>query len=290
MLRSMTAYGRKVVTMPVGRFVVEIQSINRRHLDVNPVLPSELLRFDPDVRKWVSEAVSRGKVTVYVRANFDQTPVVVSVNKPLAKQVKTVCEDLEKDLNFGRGISLDTLIKTPGILVFDEDLKNEELYRGALCEAITGALEEVIGMKEAEGKSLQEDILKRLATLERDIEIIQAKAPGATERYRKRLQERVEEALEGTEDERILREVAIFAEKVDIAEEITRFHSHLKQFQELISSDKTSIGKTLEFLVQEMTRETNTIGSKSSDVTVARLVVDMKSEIERIREQIQNVE
>lgn len=296
MLKSMTAYGRGSALTPLGRFVAEIQSVNRKYLEINTALPRELMRFEIDVKKWAAAQIFRGQVNIRIFAHFDKVaPVAVTPNLPLVRQLKAAWDKIAEELGIpeNRGFSLSMLAKENDVLVFEEDLKEESQYRGALQSAIEEALKYLMEMKAREGTELQRDIASRLEKMRQWIGRIAEKAPGATSKYRQKLIERLEEVLPGSveNEERILREVCVYAEKIDIAEELTRFESHLKQFNDLmISGTVGSVAKTLEFLLQELNREVNTIGSKSSDVDVSHLVVDIKSELERIREQIQNVE
>lgn len=295
MLKSMTAYGRACSISPIGHFVVEIQSVNRKHLEINTFLPKELLRFDADVKKWIAAQVGRGQVNVKISVTFDrESPLVVTPNIALAKQIKSAWDAiaLELQLPSEKGFTLSMLSETSGLLLYEEDVQDEEVYRNALHQAVLEALEKLMSMKLREGEILHKDIATRFDKMAPMIKEIAIKAPGATERFRQRLLERLEEVMSGNieHEERLLREVCVYAEKVDIAEELTRFDSHLQQVSALLQSDGQAIGKTLEFLVQELNREINTISSKSADMDVARLVVDIKSELERIREQIQNIE
>lgn len=295
MLRSMTAYGRATVKNRLGRLSVELQSVNRKHLEINTYLPPELIRYDVDLKKWVSEFVGRGQVNVRVFIMFDETcPVTIIPNMALAKQLV----EAWKKLGSGLSLTVDdkmltsALARNDDILTYDIDISDEGKYRDILRETTSEALHKLMAMKTTEGEALYNDITARVDILARLIEEIAIKAPGATERYRKKLSERIQEVL-GTEidhEEKLAREVCVFAEKIDIAEEITRFHSHLQQFRSLLKSDEQAVGKTLEFLVQELNREANTIGSKSSDIEVTQRVIGIKTELERIREQIQNVE
>lgn len=295
MLKSMTAYGRACSVSSIGHFTVEIQSVNRKHLEINTFLPKELLRFDADVKKWIAVRVGRGQVNVKISVTFDRvSPLVVTPNIALAKQIKSAWDAiaLELQLPVEKGFTLSMLSEISGLLLYDEDVQDEEIYRNALHQAVSEALEKLMTMKLREGEILHKDIAARFDKMVPLIKEIAIKAPGATERFRQRLLERLEEVMAGNveHEERLLREVCVYAEKVDIAEELTRFDSHLEQVKALLKSDGQAIGKTLEFLVQELNREINTISSKSSDMDVSRLAVDIKSELERIREQIQNIE
>lgn len=298
MLKSMTAYGRASVNSEMGRLSVELQSVNRKHLEINMLLPKEFARFDGEVRKWIGVLVGRGQVTIKVRMTFEGLgPVVVSPNFSLAGQIKEAWEKLAGE--FGLPLTPDALLgllsQQEDILLYDEDLHDEEKYRLVLKEGIDQALQKFVEMKLTEGKALHHDIVGRFALLRKWIDEIALRAPGATSRYREKLKERLDEALGASieNEDRILREVCVYADRIDITEELTRFNSHLKQIGSLLegeSKGSEGIGKTLEFIVQELNREINTISSKSSDIEVSRFVISIKSELERIREQIQNIE
>lgn len=295
MLKSMTAYGRSCVIFPLGRFSVEIQSVNRKHLEINTSLPNEFLRFDADLKKWISEVVGRGQVNVKVRVFFEkESPLTVVPNVALATQIQKAWKELAASLKIAieeKGL-LDVLSRTENILLYSEELQDEQEYKKALKGSVEQALMQLLEMKNKEGQVLYEDISARLHTLQLLIKHIAVKAPGATLKYREKLLERLKEVLGASieNEERVLREVCVYADKIDIVEELTRFNSHLQQARHLLDSKEQAIGKNLEFLLQELNREVNTIGSKSSDVDIARCVIEIKTELERIREQIQNIE
>jgi len=292
----MTAYSRSVLIVPLGRFVVELQSVNRKFLEVNTFLPRALIRFDGDIKKWVGQAVHRGLVNVRVNVAFDQVASTMVVpNLPLAAQLKDAWSQIAQHVGLpDTQLSLSLLSKEEGILLYDEELQDEEQIREALSTVTTQALAQLVQMKIREGAALQADILQRLQILKSAIDTITQRAPDAVKKYREKLLIKLQESLLqlplSENDERLMKEVCLFADKVDIAEEITRFNSHLQQFHLILNKDQEGVGKTLEFLVQELNRETNTIGAKASDPEIARLVIEIKSELERIREQIQNVE
>lgn len=295
MLRSMTAYGRSSKESAIGRLTVEIQSINRKHLEINVILPRELIRFDTEVKKWISSVVGRGQITVKFSVVFNQNnPVTVSANVPLALKIQEAAQQLTSALKLSSSheFTLNLLAQQPGILLFEEQMENEELYRETLYEGFNEALQHFLGMKMQEGHAIFIEISQRLGVLHQEIKQIARYAPDATKRYRERLTERLKEFSSGTleAEERVLRELGIFAERIDISEEVTLFEAHLKQFSEVISIKNESVAKTLEFLLQELNREINTIGSKSTDLEVSRRVVEVKSILEKIREIIQNVE
>lgn len=295
MLKSMTAYGRSSIKVDVGHIVIEIQSVNRKHLEIAVVLPKELELFDIEIKKWISALVHRGSVAVKVIASFEsKVPFIVQPNLPLAKQIKEAWDKIAQHLHLqDEEFNLSLLASVPDILIIEENYEYEELYRQHLKAAVEVALKGFMQMKIKEGALLQIDLNNRLIHIHKTMQNIEKRTPYASQKYRDKLMARLEELAPGhvENEERILREVALFAEKIDITEEITRFFCHLTRFEELmLSTDTHAIGKTLEFILQELSREINTIGSKSSDMEIARLVIDIKSELERIREQIQNIE
>lgn len=294
MLKSMTAYSRVAFHSEVGDFVVEIQSVNRKFLEINASLPKELAYFEIELKKWMLPFVSRGQVMIKVSVSYENSlPILVHPNFPLAKELKKACDELAQGLHF-EGASFLSLIlaQTEGVLLFEDNLQEEDRYRSTLKQALEQAVEKFVTMKLQEGAILQADILERVQKIRHIMTLIEQKVPNATKKYREKLIARLEEVLPGRmeNDDRILREVAVYAEKIDIAEEVIRFFYHLTHFEDLIKSETHSIGKTLEFVLQELNRESNTVGSKSADLEISRYVIDIKSELERIREQIQNVE
>ncbi len=291
----MTACGRATLRVPLGHFTVELYSVNRRHLEINNCFPQEFLCFDVDLKKWIASAVSRGFVTAKLVAQFDkETPVKFRPNFALARQMKEAWDEIADDLQLPPecGFKLEMLKDIEQIILFEDNSSVIEAFREVLYEVVHSALQRLVEMKETEGLALSEDILTRLKNITAVIEEITVLTPGAPKRYQAELQKRLEELLPGRieNEERILRELCIYAEKLDVSEELTRLKSHAAQFASLIQAASTSAGKTLEFLVQEMNREINTVGSKASELKISQLVIVIKSELERIREQIQNVE
>ena len=292
----MTGYARASFESSIGRFSIELQCVNRKHLEINTSLPKELLRYDGDIKRWISSAIGRGNVTVKINVSFDkESPLIVLPNLALIRQLKKAWETISTDLNLHISDNelLQIISHEDNLLVYDEADHDEDLYRQALKTITEEALQRLLAMKEYEGKILHDDISSRFSKLATIIKVIEHKAPGATERYRQRLTERLKEVSTTTTDldERLLKEVCLYAERIDIAEELVRFHSHLQQVTKLLNSNENQgVGKPLEFLIQELNREINTIGSKSSDIEVSHGVIEMKTELERIREQIQNIE
>ncbi|CAF23384.1 YicC/YloC family endoribonuclease [Candidatus Protochlamydia amoebophila] len=294
MLKSMTAFGRATFNTEMGHFTVEIQSVNRKFLEINVSLPPELSYFDVEIKKWIHPFITRGQVSVKITASFEgKSPFIIVPNLALARQMKAAWEEIARETGFEMDeIKLSLLSKADDILLFEENRSEEDAYRRILRQVLDQALTSFIQMKSHEGAVLQGDILARAEKIRRAIKMIEERSPFATKKYREKLLARLEEILPGQieNEERILREIALFAEKIDVVEEIVRFDCHLTRFEERVQSADASVGKTLEFILQELGREVNTVGSKSSDIEIAKLVIDIKSELERIREQIQNIE
>lgn len=294
MLKSMTAYGRGSFVSPVGHFTVEIQSVNRKFLDINVSLPKELLRYEIDIKKWIAKHVVRGQVNVRVSIDYEEiSPLIVKPNLPLARQLKAAWDKIADDLGFPKEtVNLSLFADVKELLAVEEEIEDERPYRDAIKESLDRALKAFVKMKGDEGSVLEKDVLSRMGRLRQWMEEIAQNVSGATNRYREKLKGRLEEIAPSCvdNDERLLREVAVFAEKVDIAEEVTRFLSHLKHFDEVVQSSSEGVAKTLEFILQEIGREINTIGSKASDIDITRRVVDIKTVLEQVKEQIQNIE
>jgi uncharacterized protein (TIGR00255 family) len=291
----MTAYGRATRATSLATWVVEIHTVNRKFLDIHVILPKEFLRFDLDVRRWISEAMFRGQVTVRIALQIED--VVAHTFQSSLKVLKNLKETWEKiagDLGYDpkESVTFPFLTAQLPTAVSHDIVAFEDEQRQALKEAIHAALEEVMQMKQREGKSIEQDILMRLEIIEGDCAKVEKLSSSAPTYYRTKLQERIQELgqLKKEDEDRILREIVIFAEKTDITEELTRLRSHILQFRHYLEVEEKSIGKTLEFLTQEMNREMNTLAAKSADSEIAHSSINMKSELEKIREQVQNIE
>jgi uncharacterized protein (TIGR00255 family) len=292
MLKSMTAYGRASVTTKAGHFILEIQSVNRKFLEISVFLPRELSQFDIEIKKWLIPYLARGQVSVKVSAFFEESlPLIVKPNLSLARQVKKAWDEIAQELKFNLDeVQLSFLTSTEGLLNYEDNQAEEETYRQILKQVFEMALKNFLKMKMQEGAVLQADIMGRLKHIRKTMAEIEQKIPDAPKRFRDKLIARLEELLPGRieNEERILREIALFTEKMNISEEVTRFFCHMAHVEELIDSSLLSVGKTLEFVLQELNREINTLGNKFPDS--GRAVIEIKSELECIREQIQNIE
>lgn len=293
MLKSMTAYGRIEKRSSLGAVTAEIQSLNRKFLDLSVSLPKELSPLDVSVRKKTSSIMRRGKVNVKIGVEYtDETPVSVKANLPLARQIKDAWENMEKELHIASEIDLKIVAQMPDVMQFTVKQNIAEEWEELVLEAVGEVLNQVQEMQKREGEAIAADFTDRIEKLRAMMEQVNTLTPQVKDRNREKLRQTLSQIIENGDEleERLLKEACIFAEKIDIAEEVTRFFSHLSQFQIKMDNAQEPVGKTLEFLLQEMQREVNTVGSKAQDLEISRLVVEMKTEIERIREQVQNVE
>ena len=288
----MTGYGRGEATGHGFRFVVELQSFNRKHLDIALTLPRPLYPLEPRVREKIQSVASRGRVqagcTVLPEGGQAATGVI---DLNLARLYAESMRQLQKDLGLEGGISVDTVLRAPGVLLAPgQDLDPEAVWP-ALDGALQNALNGLLVMRETEGAALTQDLAARIAILRTCAAEVRARVPEIAALHRKQLLERLQAAeVDLTADpERLLRELALFADRSDISEELTRLESHFQQLEKLLGQ-AGALGRTLEFLTQEVARELNTLSVKSNDVAVSHWVVNAKTELEKIREQVQNIE
>jgi len=292
LLKSMTAFGKGVCENEAGRFTVEIQTLNRKFLEINFNFPKEYALVEPDVRKVISKCIRRGKANTYLSVDlYAAQNSLLRVNVDMARQLVDAYRKLKDQLGLAGDVDVALLAQNRDIVKLDEELLASEQYQNGVITAVKKSLEGVESMRIAEGREIEKDFRTRLKEIESKIDEIDKQGDNAPNRYRDRLIERVKMVVEQKEnlDERIMQEIAIFSEKIDISEELLRLRSHIKQFFSFIDS-KDAVGRSLEFLLQEMNREVNTIGSKSAEADISRLIVELKSELEKIREQVQNVE
>jgi uncharacterized protein (TIGR00255 family) len=290
MIKSMTACGRGVAESQGAHIVVELQAVNRKHLDIQVHLPRTLSFFETKVRTLLGSLVVRGQISVRISASFsDKAPYKVLPNLALAEEVKKAWNELGKRIG-GEGFKPEYLTALPEIISVEFSREEEEWLWTTLSQAIEKALHELNKMKEEEGKTLYHDFLHRLELIETHLQKIERLSVGGKERLRVKLESRLREVLlEEQIDERSAREMALIADKIDITEELVRFRSHTAQIKAYLVK-QGAFGKTLEFLLQELGREINTLGAKSPDADITGEVILVKTEIERMKEQVQNVE
>ena len=292
MVKSMTGYGRAVETVNGREFTVEIRSVNNRYLDCTVKLPRSFSFAEEAVKAAVKAAVSRGKVDVYISVRSEtEADVQVTLNKPVLEGYLAAMRQMVADYGVRDDISVSTLSRMSDIFVVDKPKADEDQLKADLLSVVDKALAAYDAMRVTEGLALENDLRSRANTILELVKQVEEQNPKTVSDYRKRLEEKMREVLEtkSIDESRILTEAAIFADKVAVDEETVRLRSHLEQMDEMLRGNG-GIGRKLDFLLQEMNREANTTGSKCTDVKVARIVVDIKAELEKIREQTQNIE
>ena len=292
MVKSMTGYGRAVETVNGREFTVEIRSVNNRYLDCTVKLPRSFSFAEEAVKAAVKAAVSRGKVDVYITVRSEtEADVQVTLNKPVVEGYLAAMRQMVAEYGVADDISVSVLSRMSDVFVVDKPKADEDQLKADLLSVVDKALAAYDQMRITEGLALENDLRSRAATILELVAQVEELNPKTVSDYRKRLEEKMREILENKsiDESRILTEAAIFADKVAVDEETVRLRSHLEQMDAMLSGSGGN-GRKLDFLLQEMNREANTTGSKCSDVKVARIVVDIKAELEKIREQTQNIE
>ena len=298
MPKSMTGYGRAQRLADGKDVLVEIRAVNHRYYEFSARLPRTCMYLEEKLKTFLNGKIARGKVEVSVTITRpDGKDAQIAVNRSVAEGYVNALRMLNEEMGenganwLDDDITLSSLLRLPDVFTVTKEQEDENAVWAVVSEAAAEALDSFVSMRKAEGERLASDLTGKLSGLEAMLKQVEAIEPGVAESYRLKLLAKLKELLGDTniDEQRILTETAIFAEKTAIDEETVRLHSHISQFRTLIASDEP-VGRKLDFLVQEMNREVNTIGSKAQDLSITRLVVDMKSEIEKIREQIQNIE
>ena len=292
MVKSMTGYGRAEDTLNGCTITLELRSVNNRYLDCNVRMPRLYLFAEETIKSRVQNTISRGKVDVFV--TLDSTggeQVQVSVNQPLADGYYAALTQLAERYGLSKDISVSLLSRFPDVLLAEKAEEDVEQRAQDICSVLDRALADFDQMRTREGARLEADVLSRAARIEELVGKVEERSPQTVAEYRAKLEARMNEVLSNTQLDpaRILTEAAIFADKVAVDEETVRLRSHIGQLRHMLEQGGTT-GRKLDFLIQEFNREANTIGSKCSDIDIARHVVDIKAEIEKIREQVQNIE
>ena len=288
----MTGYGRGQSVHDGAKFTVELNSVNRKQSDVVVNLPRELAELEPRVRDAINSEISRGRLNVVIAFHAGAAaPQDLALDRALAKTYLKAMTDLQKELGVGGEITIETILRAPGVLRTPEEQASPDTAWPHVEAALKGALAELTKMRVAEGKNLAKDLEKRIVFVRNAVKRVQELVPGVVKRFRQTLQERIQRAgLDlPIDDERLVKEIVVFADKSDITEELTRLDSHFEQFAAHLKKNE-AVGRTLEFMCQEIAREFNTMGSKANDIEISQLVVACKAEMEKVREQIQNIE
>ena len=291
MIKSMTGFGRGKYENEGRTYTVEIKSVNHKYSDINVRLPRFLNNVEDKIRKRVAEVISRGKIDIFVSfENYSNKGTTIRINKDLAKEYIRELKELAEEADLRFDLNVIDVSKFPEILKL-EDEDNDELIGQEVMIALDDALGKFVSMREIEGEKLVEDIERRIYLIQEKVSEVTKFSSTLVEEYMARLQTRVNELLEpGVVDEaRLMQEIVIFSDKSSIEEELTRLKSHISQFLELIKQS-SPIGKKIDFLIQEINREVNTIGSKANSLDITNKVIEIKTEVENIREQIQNIE
>ena len=293
MIRSMTGFGHGEVSNDKNQKVtVEMKSVNHRYCDISLKLPKKLAMFEANIRNIMKEYASRGKIDIYVSyEDLSETAVSLHYNQAMAAEYMQVFKKMQEDFGIETKITAEALAKYPEVITLEEVQQDEEVWWELLEAALRQAAEKFVETRTIEGANLKKDLLGKLDQMAADVAFIERRSPQIIAEYRAKLEEKVKEFLEDSaiEENRIAAEVTLYADKIAVDEEIVRLQSHISSMTDVLESDE-SIGRKLDFMAQEMNREANTILSKSSDVDLADHAIELKPNVEKVREQIQNIE
>ena len=293
MIKSMTGFGRCEIQQDSKKFTVELKSVNHCYLDVNIRMPKKLNFFETSIRTLLKSYANRGKVDIFITyEDLTENQVALKYNESLAKEYLDAFKKMEETFGLENDIRVSTVSRCPEVLTMEEQSADEdELWKGSK-KALEGALKQFVETRGIEGENLKNDIIAKLDGMSEKVACIEVRSPEIVAEYRAKLEEKVKELLADTQmDEgRIAAEVVIFADKICTDEEVVRLKSHIAHMKETFATEENGIGRKLDFIAQEMNREANTILSKANDIEVSNYAIDLKTEIEKVREQIQNIE
>lgn len=292
MIYSMTGFGRGRKIINNREIIVEVKSVNSRFCEFNTRTPRNYGYLDEKLKAFFKSRITRGKVEVSVSIyNQEGTDAQIAINRTVAEGYINALRSVSDELGLTDDLSLTSIMRLPDVFTVVKTEDDEEEIWHDVSEVANDALELFLAMRKTEGAKMYEDVLSRLVTIEENVTKIEERSPKVNDEYRERLYTKLREVLEDTniDDQRVLTEAAIFADKTAVDEETVRLRSHISQFRGLLDAAEP-VGRKLDFMVQELNREVNTIGSKCQDLTITNMVVEMKAEIEKIREQIQNIE
>ena len=291
-MKSMTGYGKNKLEINGRSYSVEIKSVNYRYCDINVRLPRNICFYENDIKKLISSKVSRGKIDVFVEyTNYTNEGKDVVINKDLAKLYIKELKKLAQEENMSESIRITEITKMPDVLQVKNNEGENDVILNELTQCVSGAVNNFIDMRFAEGEKIKLDLQNRLNNIKQLVNTISKNTAGLIDEYVVKLGERIKEILKTdlVDENRLAQEIVIFADKSSVQEELTRLDSHILQFEKLICNEG-AIGKKLDFIIQEMNREANTIASKSVKLEITNAVIEIKTELEDIREQIQNIE
>ncbi|MBO4816523.1 MAG: YicC family protein [Clostridia bacterium] len=292
MIKSMTGYGRSTYERQGREYIVEIKSVNNRYSDINIKSPRSLNYLEEEIKKVILNNVARGKIDLFITFNNNSDlGKKINLNTEIAKKYIEELKKLANEADIIDNINIMDISRFPDVLNIKVEEEAEEVIKNELLEALNQAIENFVDMRIKEGIKIKQDLESRIDLIKEKIENISKISSGLVEEYIVKLEERIKELLKTdvVDQNRLAQEVVIYSDKCSVEEEITRLKSHISQFLNLLNSE-TAVGKKLDFLIQEMNRETNTIGSKANNLNITNYVVDIKTELENIREQIQNIE
>ncbi|MEE1197680.1 MAG: YicC/YloC family endoribonuclease [Acutalibacteraceae bacterium] len=292
MIKSMTGFGRAVKSIDNYNITVEMKSVNHRYFEFSCRTPRNCSFLDEKLKSFCQGKITRGKVEMYVSVEFvDANQTTIEINDEFASSYIAALKTLSKKYGIKNDVKVSTVAANNDVFFIKRNAVDEEGLTAAVLETAGEAVEAFIKMREVEGERLKADLENRVEFILEKVSFIEQRSPETVKLYRERIEARIKELLESAQvdEQRLLTETAIFADKVAVAEETVRLRSHIGQLCELLKTDD-AVGRKLDFIVQEMNRETNTIGSKAQDVEITRCVVDIKAEIEKMREQVQNIE
>lgn len=292
MVNSMTGYGRGTSEKDGRSFNVEMKSVNNRYLDINIKLPRHINVLEDAIRKYISQKISRGKVDIYINQEcYSKDDISIKLDEQMAQAYYDAFQKIKDRFGVIDDISVALIAKSPDVITVEKNEEDYDVIWQVLKPAVDQALDMLIDMRSKEGVKLTKDIAERCDLILGMVEDVESRSPQLVEEYREKISDRIKEYLKDVEidETRLLNEVAFFADKASITEEIVRMKSHVAQLKATLSCEEP-VGRKLDFIVQEMNRETNTIGSKANDLYITNVVVNIKSELEKIREQIQNLE
>ena len=293
MIKSMTGFGRCEVTEGERKFTVEMKGVNHRYLDVNIRMPKKLNFFETAIRNQMKKSIQRGKVDLFITyEDLSESQVSLKYNETLAGEYLSYFKKMEEKFSLENDIRVSTLSRCPEVLTMEEQVMDEDELWNGLKKALDGAIAQFVGTRTLEGENLKKDIIAKLDGLLEVVAYIEERSPQILAEYREKLENKVKELLADTqlEEGRIAAEVVVFADKICTDEEVVRLRSHIVHMKETLQSDEEGIGRKLDFIAQEMNREANTILSKANDLKVSNAGISLKTEIEKVREQIQNIE
>ena len=291
MIKSMTGYGKSNMSKNLREYQVEIKSVNHRYLDVSIKMPRSLSYLEEEIKKAVSAKLTRGKVDVFITFNNNSLEGRdIKINTEIARMYIKELRDLAESEGIVADIPVTEISKLPDVLTIQNN-QDDETIKNELLEVTNKAIENLVGMRKIEGEKIAQDLFTRIQDIDGKVKKISSLSTGLIEDYVVKLNTRIKELLQDQEidEARLAQEVVIYADKCSIEEEVTRLNSHVYQFRELLNSNE-AVGKKLDFMIQEMNRETNTIGTKANNLEITNEVINMKTQLENIREQVQNIE